>query len=109
MRIFYFQLTVPSTQLCPSEGSFPYHPGCSNAYFKCKRNRKGSLLGYLYKCPHGDVFSPLSKKCEPAENFPLCLNIDTNYHMSSSSNGLHLTYHNIFYVGEQLTSEFIKI
>ncbi|XP_043676832.1 P cell-type agglutination protein map4-like [Vespula pensylvanica] len=96
-------LTVPSTQLCPSEGSFSYHPGCSNAYFKCKRNRKGLLQGYLYKCPVDYVFSPFSRTCEPAKYFPLCLNPTQNFQTNSSSSGLYLTHHNIFYIGKQLS------
>ncbi|XP_015171774.1 PREDICTED: mucin-2-like [Polistes dominula] len=94
-------LSVPSTPLCPYPGAFPYHPGCSNAFFKCRRDRKGSLRGYLYKCPSDNVFSPFSRKCEPAKYFPQCLKVRANYRMESSSS-MHMTHHNIFYFGKQL-------
>ncbi|KAK2579202.1 hypothetical protein KPH14_002721, partial [Odynerus spinipes] len=95
-------LSVSSAQLCPNEGSYPYHPGCSNAYFKCTRDSKGLLQGYLLKCPRGYVFSALSGRCESAKYFPLCSSPDPYYQKDSSSNGLYITHHEIYYIGRKL-------
>ncbi|XP_011689188.1 PREDICTED: LOW QUALITY PROTEIN: mucin-5AC-like [Wasmannia auropunctata] len=63
---------VSSNQLCPQEGHFPYRQGCSNIFYKCKRDTRNSLQGYLYKCPENFVYWSVSRRCERVTRLPMC-------------------------------------
>ncbi|XP_063981086.1 uncharacterized protein LOC135164555 [Diachasmimorpha longicaudata] len=63
---------VTRSTLCPDEGHYPYQEGCSNAFYKCKRNSRNSLDGYLYKCPKDFVYWSVSRRCERASRLPMC-------------------------------------
>lgn len=69
---FQFQVKVSSNQLCPEEGHFPYRQGCSNTFYKCKRDIRNSLQGYLYKCPENFVYWSVSRRCERVTRLPMC-------------------------------------
>ncbi|XP_034935078.1 location of vulva defective 1-like [Chelonus insularis] len=77
---FYRQIEKSSIQpiratrdsLCPGEGHYPYQKGCSNVFYKCKRNQKNSLQGYLYRCPNDFVYWSVSRRCEKASRLRTC-------------------------------------
>ncbi|XP_072760733.1 uncharacterized protein [Anoplolepis gracilipes] len=63
---------VSSNQLCPEEGHFPYRQGCSNNFYKCKRDIRNNLQGYFYKCPENFVYWSISRRCEHVMRLPMC-------------------------------------
>lgn len=63
---------VSSSKLCPGEGHYPYRQGCSNTFYKCQRDSRSSLQGYLYKCPENFVYWSVSRRCERATRLPMC-------------------------------------
>ncbi|KAK0170330.1 hypothetical protein PV328_010905 [Microctonus aethiopoides] len=63
---------VRRDSLCPGEGHYPYQTGCSNAFYKCKKNKTNKLQGYLYKCPKDFVYWSVSRRCERANRMPVC-------------------------------------
>ena len=65
-------MKISTQSLCPSEGHYPFREGCSNAFYKCKNNSRGSLQGYLYKCPKDFVYWSVSRRCERATRLPMC-------------------------------------
>ncbi|XP_015124029.1 flocculation protein FLO11 [Diachasma alloeum] len=69
-------IRVTRSTLCPDEGHYPYREGCSNAFYKCKRNSRNSLEGYLYKCPKDFVYWSVSRRCERASRLPMCSQVE---------------------------------
>ncbi|XP_044016621.1 mucin-5AC-like isoform X2 [Aphidius gifuensis] len=69
-------IKVSTASLCPDEGHYPYQKGCSNAFYKCKRDSRNSLQGYLYKCPQDYVYWSVSRRCERANRLPVCSQAD---------------------------------
>ncbi|XP_043476187.1 uncharacterized protein LOC122507503 [Leptopilina heterotoma] len=65
-------IKLVSHAVCPDEGYYPFHYGCSIAFFKCKRNTRNVLQAYLYKCPPGSVFWTISKSCEKVSWLKTC-------------------------------------
>ena len=61
--------------LCPGVGHYPYRQGCSNVFYKCKRDTRNALQGYLYKCPQDFVYWSVSRRCERAARLPMCSNM----------------------------------
>ncbi|KAL6259941.1 hypothetical protein P5V15_009851 [Pogonomyrmex californicus] len=71
-------IKVSSNRLCPEEGHFPYQQGCSNTFYKCKRNSRNNLEGYLYKCPDNFVYWSVSRRCERVTRLPMCPHLYKN-------------------------------
>ena len=65
-------MEVSEKSLCPEEGHFPYREGCSNVFYKCQRNSRFEVEGYLYKCPKDFVYWSVSRRCERAARLPMC-------------------------------------
>lgn len=72
--LLFFQINRLNEVLCTSEGRFPYEEPCSSKYFKCIRNERGALEGYLLDCPSKYAYSPVSGNCVPSETYPYCAN-----------------------------------
>ncbi|EFN81293.1 hypothetical protein EAI_01660 [Harpegnathos saltator] len=68
-------MKVSSNELCPGEGHFPYRQGCTNTFYKCKRDSRDSLQGYLYKCPENFVYWSVSRRCERVTRLPMCAHL----------------------------------
>ncbi|XP_008553715.1 dentin sialophosphoprotein [Microplitis demolitor] len=68
-------IKVKRESLCPDEGHYPFEQGCSNAFYKCKKDSKKSLQGYLYKCPKDFVYWSVSRRCERKSRLSTCSNI----------------------------------
>ena len=84
-QIFIFNITqqnvvVLSTQvpvntrdhLCPGPGYYPYDSDCSR-FYKCRRDSRGKLEGYMYECPSGYAFWEISRRCEKVAKLPTCV------------------------------------
>ncbi|XP_011503258.1 PREDICTED: uncharacterized protein YMR317W-like [Ceratosolen solmsi marchali] len=65
-------IEVSKKPLCPEEGHFPYRDGCSNIFYKCGRNSRYDLEGYLFKCPKYFVYWSVSRRCERISRLPMC-------------------------------------
>ncbi|XP_044589471.1 cell surface glycoprotein 1-like [Cotesia glomerata] len=68
-------MKVKRESLCPDEGHYPFQQGCSNAFYKCKRDSRKALQGYLYKCPKEYVYWSVSRRCERQSRLPTCSHI----------------------------------
>ncbi|KOC59041.1 hypothetical protein WH47_00372, partial [Habropoda laboriosa] len=66
---------VPSGTLCPGEGHYPYKLGCSTTFYKCERDSRKNLQGYLYKCPPNYLYWSISRRCERAIRLPMCAHV----------------------------------
>ncbi|KAL0278584.1 UNVERIFIED_CONTAM: hypothetical protein PYX00_000364 [Menopon gallinae] len=58
-----------SKSLCPKEGHFPYD--CQR-FFRCQKDKKGRMQGYLYQCPEKFFFSDASRRCEKSSKHDKC-------------------------------------
>ena len=58
--------------LCPGRGYYPYDSDCSR-FYKCRRDSKGKLEGYMYECPSGYAFWEISRRCEKVAKLPSCV------------------------------------
>ncbi|XP_074098124.1 uncharacterized protein LOC141526887 [Cotesia typhae] len=68
-------MKVKRESLCPDEGHYPFQQGCSNAFYKCKRDSRKALQGYLYKCPKEYVYWSVSRRCERQSRLSTCSHI----------------------------------
>lgn len=59
-------------QLCPGPGYYSYDNDCSR-FYKCRRNSRGKLEGYMYECPSGYAFWEISRRCEKVAKLPSCV------------------------------------
>ncbi|XP_015183801.1 PREDICTED: uncharacterized protein LOC107070273 [Polistes dominula] len=66
---------VSSQPLCPDVGHYPYRQGCSNTFYKCKRDSRNNLQGYFYKCPVNFIYWSVSRRCERATRLPMCTHL----------------------------------
>ncbi|XP_033215790.1 uncharacterized protein LOC117172110 [Belonocnema kinseyi] len=66
---------LSTKSICPKEGHYPYQEGCSSAFYKCQHNSRGSLQGYLYKCPKDFVYWSISRRCEREIRLPMCIRL----------------------------------
>lgn len=57
--------------LCPGPGYYPYDSDCSR-FYKCRRDSRGKLEGYMYECPPGYAFWEISRRCEKLAKLPSC-------------------------------------
>ena len=58
--------------LCPGPGYYPYDSDCSR-FYKCRRDSRGKLEGYMYECPSGYAFWEISRRCEKVAKLPSCV------------------------------------
>jgi hypothetical protein len=60
-----------SEHLCPGPGYYPYDSDCSR-FYKCRRDSRGKIEGYMYECPSGYAFWEISRRCEKMAKLPSC-------------------------------------
>lgn len=72
LSFFFLQLKHSEITMCPTEGQFQYGGGCASDYLYCKRDQLGTLEGYLFHCPRGQLFSPIENKCVSSTLSSLC-------------------------------------
>lgn len=69
-------IRINSTEpLCPHEGYFAAAPGgCSSKFIKCQESpaRNYTVEGYMYQCPDGFAFWPVSQRCERSGKLQGC-------------------------------------
>lgn len=94
--------------MCPGEGHYPYDKGCSNLYYKCRRDVRDILQGYLVQCPDDHVYSNVLRCCVHVKYLPMCQpckNICNNekqqHHLNNkhtTSEGLYINHQESFYM-----------
>lgn len=64
--------------LCPREGYFAASwDACSAKFIKCQRSqfRDYMIEGYMYQCPEGFAYWPISQRCERLNRLEQCQNM----------------------------------
>ena len=75
INVFVLSTQVPVNtrdHLCPGPGYYPYDSDCSR-FYKCRRDSRGKLEGYMYECPSGYAFWEISRRCEKVAKLPNCV------------------------------------